>query len=269
MQAEKFYKNIQQKVNEYDFQPELSDWNKQDVWQRIEQKQVKPKTPFVWWQAAAAILILAGSFTYFNSENFFKNTDNQAFEKNKNTISTQESFANITKSTQKTKQQYSAFTQTTTIQNSFQESKSMNSAAENETTPTTLSEPKNLASNEVNVSITEQSAITENKSIDTPNSENVAKENTFVPNKALLAVKVPSKRERIAILEIPEDDDAYNMPRKENRKGFFARLTRKMNNSGSEKNDELPSINGKPNKVWAFVKESFKNETINTDSTNR
>jgi hypothetical protein len=232
MQAEKFYKNIQQKVNEYDFQPELSDWNKQDVWQRIEQKQVKPKTPFVWWQAAAAILILMGSFAYFNSENLFKDTDNQAFEKTKNTISTQESFANITKSTPIKKQQYSAFTQTTTFQNSFQESKSMNSVAKNETTPATLAEPENLTNNEINVPITEQSVVMQNKSID--------------------------------ILEIPEDDELANIPRKENKKGFLARLNKK-----TSKNEELPSINGKPNKVWAFVKESFKNETMNTDSTNR
>lgn len=259
MQAEKFYKNIRQKVNEYDFQPELSDWNKQDVWQRIEQKQDKQKTPFVWWQAAAAIFILAGSFMYFNGKNLLNNSDNQAIINT--TKSTQENFANLTKSIQKPKQQYTAFTQTETSKNDFRESKSMNSVAENVTIQPTSKEPENLVNVVTDVPIVEPR---DNKSLVASNSENMVKENTFIPNKAILAVKVPNKRERVAILEIPEDDELANIPRKKTRKSFFARLNKK-----ATKNEELPSINSKPNKIWAFVKESFKNESMNADSTNR
>lgn len=259
MQAEEFYKNIQQKINEYDFHPELSDWNKQDVWQRIEQKQGKQKTPFVWWQASAAILILAGSFIYFNGKNLMNNIDNQAIINT--TKSTQENFVNLTKSIQKPKQRYTAFTQTEISKNDFSESKSTNIVAEKGTIQPTSKEPENSVNIIADVPIVEPR---DNKLLVASNSENMVKENTFIPNKAILAVKVPSKRERVAILEIPEDDELANIPRKENRKGFFARLNKK-----ATKNEELPSINSKPNKVWAFVKESFKNESMNADSTNR
>jgi hypothetical protein len=50
---------------------------------------------------------------------------------------------------------------------------------------------------------------------------------------------------------------------------LVARLGRKIGKKGTEPAEELPSINNKPNKVWAFVKESFKNETMAADSTNR
>lgn len=264
MQAEEFYKNIQQKINEYDFQPELSDWNRQEVWQRIEQKQVKQRMPFVWWQAAAAILIFAGSFTYFNGKNLLNNVNNQVSINV--TKSTPENFTNIIKSTQTPTQQYTAFAQREIYKNESPERESINSVAESVVNQTTLKEPENLANMVVNVPIVEPR---NEKSDFTSSTENVLKENTFIPNKAILAVKVPSKRERIAILEIPEDDELANIPRKENKKGFLARLNRKMNKLGNEQNEEAPSINGKPNKVWAFVKESFKNETMITDTTNR
>lgn len=83
MKTEEFYKKIQDKVGEteMDFEREFPfgkssfpesrfgessslEWNKQDVWQRIEQKQTKRKKPFVWWQAAAASVVLAGWFGY-------------------------------------------------------------------------------------------------------------------------------------------------------------------------------------------------------------
>ena len=51
MQAEKFYNEIQQKIDQINSEPE---WDKSEIWQRIEQKQGKRKTPFVWWQAVAA-----------------------------------------------------------------------------------------------------------------------------------------------------------------------------------------------------------------------
>jgi hypothetical protein len=91
---------------------------------------------------------------------------------------------------------------------------------------------------------------------------------TFVANPNLLDKRITQKRERIAILEIP-DDESYNMPRKEKKNGLLARLTKKVNKIGAEPSEELPSINNKPNRVWAFVKESFKNETMTIDSTER
>jgi hypothetical protein len=48
MQTEEFYKKIQERVDQTNFE---SDWNKKEIWQRIEQQYMKRKKPFVWWQA--------------------------------------------------------------------------------------------------------------------------------------------------------------------------------------------------------------------------
>jgi hypothetical protein len=129
-----------------------------------------------------------------------------------------------------------------------------------------ITEEPTLAANEAqnNVSASETESNTAQK---TPASDTYR----FVPYQGFVEKRVaPQRRERVAILEIPDDEDDYNqVPRKEKKNGLVARLGRKIGKKGVEPAEELPSINNKPNKVWAFVKESFKNETMAADSTNR
>ena len=127
-------------------------------------------------------------------------------------------------------------------------------------------EPKKVDSEVQKIVVNEEKTVAVSEPI---SSENLVQETTFVAHPALLEKRIPKKRERVAILEIPEDNEAYNIAKKEKKNGFLTRLTRKKGKNNSEENDELPSLNAKPNKVWAFVKESFKNETMAVDSTNK
>ena len=78
MQTEEFYKKIQERVDQTNFE---SDWNKKEIWQRIEQQYMKRKKPFVWWQAvAASVLLLGGLGFYFYNQKADITTNNQAFK---------------------------------------------------------------------------------------------------------------------------------------------------------------------------------------------
>ena len=86
MEEKKFYKNIQQKIDQTTFEPA---WNKSDVWQRIEQKQGKRKTPFVWWKSVAASIVLIGGLSIYFLKNNNETVDNQLVISNSSIIKTQ------------------------------------------------------------------------------------------------------------------------------------------------------------------------------------
>lgn len=259
MQAEKFFKEIQQKIDQTDFEPT---WNRTEVWQRIEQKQGKRKTPFVWWKAIAASVILVGGISIYFLKNNTIDIDNQTVAVKKSIINSQINIPNIAKSTQ------AISLQTPTISRS------------NKSQTIAIVAPKNELVAGFNKSIISEKTITEEQVLPAIEEKTMAtnapilsdgttQETTFIAHPALLEKRLPKKRERVAILEIPEDDESYNIPKKEKSKGFMARLTRKKGKNNIEENNELPSLNAKPNKVWAFVKESFKNETMVVDSTDK
>jgi hypothetical protein len=259
MQAEKFYKNIQEKIDQTDFEPQ---WNKSEIWQRIEQKQGKRKTPFVWWQAAAASIVLLGGLSIYFSKNNNQVIDNQSVAVNTPATKVPNNVLTLSKSIQANS------VQTKGVSQGLSNKKAIAETPENVLTASVI-EPQ-IA--EKTVAEVQEITTPEEKTMATSEpviSENLVQETSFVAHPALLEKRVPKKRERIAILEIPEDDDSYNIPRKEKKKSYIARLARKKGRNTIEENEELPSINGKPNKVWAFVKESFKNETMAADSTNK
>lgn len=263
MQTEEFYKQIQQKISKSDFELESSfpTWNKDDVWQRIEVKQGKRKKTFYWkLSVAASVLFMLSLGLYFNLKNNAQLADSQIVKTN---VSTQKNLSIFTKPTQSTGQNIIIEKKLPFRGGRVSKSKPIETILE--TPATALVEPQK---NEEKAPIAEQTAIAfkqETTIIDeSSKAEKTLQSNTFIANPNLIAVKVPSKKERIAILEIPDDDEQYNIQKRENKKGFLSRLNKKSN-----KNDELPSINNKPNKVWAFVKESLKNETITTDTTNK
>lgn len=264
MQTEEFYKKIQEKVDQTNFE---SDWNKNEIWQRIQQKQTKRKKPLVWWQAAAASVILLGGLgMYFYNQKTDIATKNQIVNNLNPTISTESSLNPTTKSKQlmiannDNPKNNVVKVMATSKEQSTQQFETKPNKANLKTEEPTLG--ANKAQNNDSPSET-----LSNTAQQTPASDNYR----FVPYQGFVEKRVaPQRRERVAILEIPDDEDDYNqVPRKEKKNGLVARLRRKIGKKGVNPAEELPSINNKPNKVWAFVKESFKNETMAIDSTNR
>lgn len=287
MKTEEFYKKIQEKVGEteMDFEREFPfgkssfqespfgdsqflEWNKQDVWQRIEQKQTKRKKPFVWWQAAAASIVLLGGLgIYFYTNETVSIAHNEVIKEQTPTISTQPTLNPTT--TESTQLLANGNNRKNNVVSAMAISKEQNTQ-QLETSPDNengVNDEPTVAVNETpnNVSLSETES---NTAQQTPANDNYR----FVPYQGFVEKRVaPQRRERVAILEIPDDEEDYNQaPRKEKKNGLVARLGRKLGKKGTETNEELPAVNsGKPNKVWAFVKESFKNETMAADSTNR
>lgn len=287
MKTEEFYKKIQEKVGEteMDFEREFPfgkssfqespfgdsqflEWNKQDVWKRIEQKQTKRKKPFVWWQAAAASVVLLGGLgMYFYTNETALTAHNEVIKEQTPTISTQPTLNPTT--TESTQLLANGNTPKNNVVSPIAISKEQNTQ-QLETSPDNengVTDEPTVAVNETpnNVSLSETES---NTAQQTPANDNYR----FVPYQGFVEKRVaPQRRERVAILEIPDDEEDYNQaPRKEKKNGLVARLGRKLGKKGTDPNEELPAVNsGKPNKVWAFVKESFKNETMAADSTNR
>ncbi len=287
MKTEEFYKKIQEKIGEteMDFEREfpfgkssfqespfgespLLEWNKQDVWQRIEQKQTKRKKPFVWWQAAAASIVLLGGLgIYFHNNETILTAHNQVIKEQIPTISTQPTLnPTTTESTQ-------LIVNNGSHKNNVERAMTMSKKQTTQPLETNLNE-ENLEIEEPIVAVNEtqnnvsSSETGSNTAQQTPANDNYR----FVPYQGFVEKRVvPQRRERVAILEIPDDEEDYNQaPQKEKKNGLVARLSRKIGKKSTEPNEELPAVNnGKPNKVWAFVKESFKNETMAADSTNR
>ncbi|MER0438487.1 hypothetical protein [Emticicia sp. W12TSBA100-4] len=286
MKTEEFYKKIQEKVGEteMDFEREFPfgksslqespfgesqflEWNKQDVWQRIEQKQTKRKKPFVWWQAAAASIVLLGGLgMYFYNNETAVTAHNQVIKEQTPTILTQPTLNPTTESTQ-------LMVNNGSHKNNVERAMTMSKEQTTQALETNLNE-ENLETEEPDVAVNEtqnnvsSSETGSNTAQQTPANDNYR----FVPYQGFVEKRVaPQRRERVAILEIPDDEEDYNQaPRKEKKNGLVARLSRKIGKKSTEPNEELPAVNsGKPNKVWAFVKESFKNETMAADSTNR
>lgn len=286
MKTEEFYKKIQEKIGETEMEFEREfpfgkssfqespfdesqfiEWNKQDVWQRIEQKQTKRKKPLVWWQAAAASVVLLGGLgMYFYNQKTDITTNNQAVNSLNPTISTQPTLNPTTESTQ-------LMANNDNHKNYVERPMDMSkeqTAQQLETNPNEENleiEQPTVAVNETQNNVSPSDAES-NISQQTPASDNYR----FVPYQGFVEKRVaPQRRERVAILEIPDDEEDYNQaPQKEKKNGLVARLSRKIGKKSTEPNEELPAVNnGKPNKVWAFVKESFKNETMAADSTNR
>ncbi len=287
MKTEEFYKKIQEKVGEteMDFEREFPfgkssfpesrfgessslEWNKQDVWQRIEQKQTKRKKPFVWWQAAAAsVVLLGGLAVYFHNQKTDITTTNQAINTLNPAISTQSTLNPTT--TESTQLMATNGNRKNNVVSAMAISREQ-PAQQFEISPN----QEKLETEEPTVAVNEaQNNVSPNETKPTAAQQTPASDNyRFVPYQGFVEKRVaPQRRERVAILEIPEDEEDYNQaPRKEKKNGLMARLSRKTGKRNPEMNEELPAVNnGKPNKVWAFVKESFKNETMAADSTNR
>lgn len=257
MKTEEFYKKIQEKIDQTNFE---SDWNKNEIWQRIEQKQTKHKKPFVWLQTvAASVVLLGGLGMYFYNQETDITPNNQVVNNLNPIISTQPTLNPTTKSTQLMANSGNHKNNVVKVMaTSKKETTQQLETTPNKENVVTVNEAQN------NISPSETAS---NTAQQTPANDNYR----FVPYQGFVEKQViPQRRERVAILEIPDDEEDYNQaPRKEKKNGLVARLSRKVGKKETEPAEELPSINNKPNKVWAFVKESFKNETMATDSTNK
>jgi hypothetical protein len=69
------------------------------------------------------------------------------------------------------------------------------------------------------------------------------------------------KHERTVILDIP-DSEEFQRFQKVEKKNFFARLFRQVGKFNTEGKVDWTELNVKPNKVWAYMKDSVKNENV-------
>lgn len=261
MQAEEFYNKIRENLDNSDFTP---DWNKSEVWQRIERKDEK-KTPSFWWGVVAASIVLVSLFGGY------------LLIEDRNTITSNPNVKNqdATKSTRlNSPEKVTAIPLAETPENT-NTIPSTRPTQRRTIQPVNEAEPQPIAENEVpneefdnmvttaggeqefsynNVTSRNEPAFVHPVIFDAPI--------IFRPNKVAEKPAVaPAKRERVAILEIPEDHEDYVIAPKEKKKKRHERLARQV-----EKTPEATDPN-KPNKIWAFVKQSFKNETMPADST--
>ncbi|MFD2521027.1 hypothetical protein [Emticicia soli] len=258
MQAEEFYNKIRENLDNSDFTPE---WNKSEVWQRIERKDQKKAMP-LWWKAVAAGIVMAsalGGYLFF---------DNKAPLADKTAIKKQV----IAKPTQ----QVSAETSTPLAEapESNTRNKISRPAHKAIVQPVENAEPEPIVANEIANEEFDNMVTTEGGEQEfSYNNVTSRNEPAFVrpmpilfrPNnntsRASEKPAEPVKRERVAILEIPEEQEDFVIVPKDKKKNRNARLAKQ-----TEKIPEATDPN-KPNKIWAFVKQSFKNETMPADST--
>jgi hypothetical protein len=259
MQAEEFYSKIRENLDNSDFSPE---WNKSEVWQRIKKKDEKKMASF-WWGAVAASVVMAclsGGYMLVKEPNTITsnpNVKNQVATKSARLISPE----TVTLPTQITEE-----TAKGTANRRIQH---------RNLSPVNESVPETLAANEVPDEEFDNIVTTEGGEQEfSYNNVTSRNEPAFVrpvifdapiifrPNKPTEKTNAaPAKRERVAILEIPEDQEDYVIAPKEKKKKRQERLAKQV-----EKTPEATDPN-KPNKIWAFVKQSFRNETIPADST--
>ena len=265
MQTENFYSKIRENVENSDFTPE---WDKSQVWQRIEQKQGK-KTKPVWWKAIAAGIILvslAGGYALFdNSSNVL--ADNAQSKKSTNAESTLpvsvETPVNEFVAAESAERELRVFVGANMHKNRHQPLDENQQAVPQEN-EIANEEFDNLVTTEEGVQEFSYNNITSRNEPAYVRPVNFDAPIIFRPNKPTekpVTAATPAKRERVAILEIPEDEEDYVIAPKEKKKNRHARLAKQV-----EKTPEATDPN-KPNKIWAFVKQSFKNETMSADST--
>jgi hypothetical protein len=260
MQAEEFYSKIRENLDNSDFTP---DWSKSEVWQRIEKKDEK-KHPSFWWGAVAASIVLVslfGGYLLFENRNELTSDPNV-----KNQDATKSAQLILPETPTATPLAETPENTTTTPANRPVQKRTIK--------PVNEVEPQQIAVNEVpneefkdlvtteggeqefsynNVTSRNEPAFVRPVNFDAPI--------IFRPNKVAEKPAAPVKRERVAILEIPEDQEDYVIAPKEKKRKRNERLAKQV-----EKTPEATDPT-KPNKIWAFVKQSFKNETMPADST--
>ena len=261
MQAEEFYSKIRENLDNSDFTPE---WNKSEVWQRIEQKDEKKKPSF-WWGVAAASIVLVSLFGGY------------LFIEDRNTITSDPNVKNqvATKSAQLIPSETITAVPLAEVPKSATAVPSNRPVQKRSIQPVNEVESQPIAENEVPNEEFDNMVTTEGGEQEF-SYNNVTSRNEpalvrpvifdapliFRPNKVADKPAVaPAKRERVAILEIPEDQEDYVIAPKEKKKKRHERLAKQV-----EKTPEATDPD-KPNKIWAFVKQSFKNETMPADST--
>lgn len=258
MQAEKLYSKIRESLDNDDFTPE---WSKNDVWQRIDQGKNK-KVFSLWWQAAAASVVLVSLFGGYLLVNDSSDATYQTLKKDAPAKSSPKSVANTTNS-------LAAISPTPlAVAGKTSRTKRVNSGAMHTMPMESIVETERTDEEFDNIVMTEdgeQEISYEN--VTSKNEPAVEQPMRFdIPiifRPKAVEKTAPGKRERVAILEIPEGEADFLIAPKEKKRNRESRLAKQ---ASKPTNTETAEAN-KSNKIWAFVKESFKNETISPDST--
>lgn len=255
MQTEEFYNKIRENLDNSDFTPE---WNKSEVWQRVEQRRQK-KSPSIWWKMMAASIVVVGllnGYLLLRQKPVIVNASvpQQPVTKSTQVPSSEKPVA----ASQQAQTPVSRNTPHKRLMRPVNEENDNNALVESE-----------LPNEEFDNMITTEGGEQEFSYTDiTTRNEPAFVRPVIFEAPIIFRPKVtdknvapaPAKRERVAILEIPEDQQDYVIAPKEKKKSRQARLAKQV-----QKTPE--TSDPKPSKIWAFVKQSFKNETAPADST--
>ncbi|MCU0327166.1 MAG: hypothetical protein MUF45_18360 [Spirosomaceae bacterium] len=243
MQQEDFYRKIQEKINHLETN---SEWNKDDVWRRINRQEAvvvaAPKRN-LWTFAAAASIVVALGFGLIVMEQTDKGQVVSENTVNNNTV---KSIA----SSEVIENQYS---KENVIQSKAlvvdnrgitpNENLTTSTVENNTNEPIIQVNPKdNVENSNIENSVT---AVVQNTETPTEESRNVVAETR---NEEQPATEVQFQGGKVVVLNIPvaEEED-----RGKKKKNVLTKIFKKDGNK-PERSD----------KIWAFVKESFKNDSI-------
>lgn len=263
MQTEEFYRKVHDKIERTEFSPDFLEWNQESVWTRIEQKKEakKPKTVFVWWRssiaASIALAVLMGG-GYFLLKN--KDTQSVAVSQTQRGYVAKSAELPVSKTTSNAIQEIK---KNEVLISSKITELSDKSFAENERTLVDLENVQHPAITETMGAISEGSKhplpATTIIAADSPTEKLIEEPKLQVELVDSQPFVAPPKFERTVILDIP-DTEEYNRFQKTEKKTFFARLFKQVGKFNTEGTVDWEELNVKPNRIWAYVKESMKTE---------
>lgn len=247
MQQEDFYKAIQEKLNLLETN---SDWNKDAVWNRInrqeEVKVIKKSNKWFYFGAAASVAVVSLISVWILNNNNSQITDNQSIVNDKLVVLP----------IQKTEIKETISKQKIELEVQKESNIKLNSE-----TPEIVKVPEQIVENKI-----EQASIPKNEVIETTQivqNQPVEKQTEVSPNQETEEDHYDRKlvkpvQNRVVVLNIPVAEEEND--RGKQKKSLVGRIFKK-DKEKTERSD----------KIWAFVKESFKNESIEEkkDSTVR
>lgn len=263
MQTEEFYRKVHEKIERTEFSPDFLEWNQESVWARIEQKKEaeKPKTVFVWWRSSIAASIALATLVaggYF----LLKNNDTQSVAVSQTqrgyvaksaelplAETTNKNFQEVKKSEVQASKQTSEFPNNTLTENE-------RALVDLENVQYPEIAETSVAASEIHKHPLPATTIIAADSPTETILETPKIHTELVDSQPFVA---PPKFERTVILDIP-DTEEYNRFQRTEKKTFFARLFKQVGKFNTEGTVDWEELNVKPNRIWAYVKESMKTE---------
>jgi hypothetical protein len=248
MQQDIFYKEIQEKLNLLETN---SDWNKDAVWNRINRQEEvtvlkKSNRRFYFGAAASIVLVSLIGFLILNNKQV-KSIDNQQ-------VTSLKVESKSAVEVDITKKKVEEKTIRTIIYK--KDSKVQDNQVVLINTPNIVSETTVEQKTPPKVEVVDSPQIVQNQVIEAEKEVNAIQETEEDHYDRKVSKPTPN---RVVVLNIPVAEEEND--RGKQKKNFIGKIFKKNDHPKPERSD----------KIWAFVKESFKNESIEEkkDSTVR